>query len=99
MLSMLFVAKAANVESSYIESAKSSCTKNACASNTYARAIFAWNAFSVIGACIKDASPDGIGIKGAGRESACAGVACAIKHSKIHLQSFSISEMELFDTN
>ena len=36
-------------------------------------------------------------ISGAGTERTCTGGASIIKHSKIHLKSFSILEVELFD--
>ena len=53
----------------------------------------------VIGAAgAEGAGAEGTCTEGVGKESACTGSACTVKHSRIHLQSFLISEMELFNT-
>ena len=68
--------------------AESACTGSTCAEN----------ASSAVGACIKDAGPEGTSTEGTGMESACTGGAGAVEHSGIHSQSFQISEMKLFGT-
>lgn len=95
--SSLFATKGGNTKSAYIKSAKSFYTASAYVSNIFTRGTCAGNVFSAISAYIKDVSPDGTGTEDAGRESACTEGTCTIKHLRIHLYSFSISEIELFD--
>lgn len=67
---------------------KGVCIRDACVSNTCARDTYAKNASSTMGACIKDA----------GRKTTYTRGADAIKYSRIHSQSFSISDIKLFNT-
>lgn len=85
----LFAVKSADTKSAYIGNAQSVCIKDAYASNTYARGTCIGNAFSVINAYIK----------GADRENTCIRDASIVKHSRIHLQFFLISEVKLFNTS
>ena len=94
----LFAAKGADSENACIGSAKSFYIRGVFAINTCARGTYVGNAFFAIDAYIKSAGHDGTDTKGADRKSAYAKSACIVKHSRIHLQSFSISEIELFGT-
>lgn len=67
-------------------------------SNICARGICARNVFSAINTCIKTAGHQNTYLKDIGKESTCIGGAGAVKHSKIHFQSFLILEVELFRT-
>lgn len=96
MLPSLFATKDADAKNTCIRSAESFCIRDTCASNIYARGTYAGNAFSAIDACIKSAGPDDTGTEGDDKKSTCIGGVCTVKYSKIYLQSFSISEMELF---
>lgn len=93
----LFAAKSANVEKACMESAKSSYTRGTYASNTYIRDTCIGNVFSAISACIKGAGPNNTSTEGAGRKNAYIRSICTIKYSRIHLQSFSILEIKLFN--
>lgn len=95
----LFATKNADAKSTYIGSAKSFSTRDAYINNICARGTYAENAFSAVSVCINSTSPDSTCIEGANRKNACAGSACTVKHSRIYLQSFLISEMKLFDTS
>lgn len=99
LLSSLFATKSADTKSIYIGNAESFSTRDTYTSNTYARGTYVRNNFSALDACIKSADPDGIGIEDDNRKSTCTESVCTVKHSKIHLQSFSILEMELFGTS
>ena len=97
MLPSLFAAKNVNAKSAYIGIAKNFCTGNAYISNIYTIDTCAKIGFFVLVACIKNIGPNSIDAKDAGRESAYGKSVYAVKHSRIHLQSFSISEIELFN--
>lgn len=93
-----FAAKEVDAKRAYIGSIESFCIEVTYVSNTCARATYAENAFSTVGACIKNASPENTNIEGASRESAYVKDAYAVKYLRIYLQSFSISEIKLFNT-
>lgn len=82
-----FNAKVTDAESACIRNAKSFCIKVACSRHTCNRDTYIRNNSSAVSACIKNAD----------RKSTCTGDTSVFKHSKIHLQSFSISEIELFN--
>lgn len=98
LLLSLFAVKDADAKNAYIGSAKSFCTGGTYTSNICTRATHARNAFFAINTCIKSAGPNNTSIEGVDREGACTEGVYAIKHSRINFQSFSISEMKLFDT-
>lgn len=78
--------------------AKSACTGDACTSNISARGTFAGNTSFAVDACIKSAGLNGTCTKGVGKESACTEGADAVKYLRIYLRSFSILEVEPFNT-
>lgn len=82
-----FTAKGIDVKSACIKSVKILYIKGVYASNTCTRYTYAGNTFSTINACIKSVD----------REKTCTRGAGTVKHSKIHLQFFSILEVELLN--
>lgn len=99
LLSNLFAAKDVNVKNVYIGSIKSFCIGDTYTRNIYTRSNCIKIIFSTLSTYIKNASFNSTSIKDTNKKTAYARNIYSIKSLKIHLQSFLILEIELFDTD